>query len=72
MEVRSSGEWRKKEWEEEEEKAGWVNLYKAESRHGAWRDSIAPKHVARLSLATSKSLARVCQRGSLVAPKHVA
>jgi len=27
MEVRSSGEWRKKEWEEEEEEAGQVGLY---------------------------------------------
>ena len=27
MEVRSSGEWRKKEWEEEEEEAGGVGLY---------------------------------------------
>jgi len=27
MEVRSSGEWRKKEWEEEEEEAGWAGLY---------------------------------------------
>ena len=72
MEVGSSGEWRKKEWEEEEEKAGWVNLYKAESRHGAWRDSVAPKHVTRLSLATSDPLARVCQCGSSVALKHMA
>ena len=28
----------------------------------AWRDSVAPKHMARLSLATSGSLQRVCQR----------
>ena len=27
MEVRSSGEWRIKEWEEEEEEAGRVGLY---------------------------------------------
>jgi len=27
MEVGSSGEWRKKEWEEEEEEAGRVGLY---------------------------------------------
>ena len=46
MEVRSSGEWRKKEWEEEEEEAGRVGLYYAESRHGLWRDSVAPNHVA--------------------------
>ena len=48
------------------------NVYQAESRHGAWRDSVVPMHVARLSLATSGSLARVCQGGSSVAPKHVA
>jgi len=34
-----------KEWEEEEEEAG------------RWRDSVAPKHVARLSLAMSGPLA---------------
>ena len=44
----------------------------AESRHGAWRDSVAPKHVARLRLATSSAASRVCQRGSLVMSKHVA
>jgi len=27
MEVESSGEWRKKEWEKEEDEAGWVGLY---------------------------------------------
>ena len=27
MEVGSSGEWRKKEWEKEEDEAGWVGLY---------------------------------------------
>jgi len=27
MEVGSSGEWRKKEWEEKEEKAGRVDMY---------------------------------------------
>ena len=46
---------------------------------GEWRKKrmggegrVAPKHVARLSLATSGLLARVFQRGSSVAPKHVA
>ena len=34
--------------------------------------SLTRKHVARLSLATLGPLARVYQRGSLVAPKHVA
>ena len=34
-----------------EEDNGWrVGLYSVESRHGAWRDSVVPKHVARLSL----------------------
>ena len=45
MEVRSSGEWRKKEWEEEEKKADWVNLYKAESRQSMWRDLALPRQV---------------------------
>ena len=63
---------KKKEREVEEEAVQRVGLYSAESRHGAWRDSVAPKHVARLSLATSDPLARVCQRGSSVAPKHMA
>ena len=72
MEVGSSGEWRKKEWEKKEEEAVRADLYSAESRHAAWRDSVAPMHVARLSLATLGSLARVCQGGSSVAPKHVA
>ena len=72
MEVGSSGEWRKKEWERKEEKAVRADLYSTESRHAAWRDSVALKHVARLSLAMSGPLARVCQRGSSVAPKHVA
>ena len=62
----------KKEWEEEEDEAGRVGLYLAVSRHGAWCDSVASKHVARLSLATSDPLARVCQRGSSVAPNYVA
>ena len=35
MEVGSSGEWRKKEREKKEEKAGRVDLYLAESRHAA-------------------------------------
>ena len=48
------------------------NVYQAESRHGAWRDSVAPMHVARLSLATSAAWPRAFQRGILVAPKHVA
>ena len=48
------------------------NVYQAESRHGAWRDSVVPMHVARLSLATSAAWPRAFQRGSLVAPKHVA
>ena len=59
MEVESSGEWRKKEWEKKEEKAVRADLYSTESRHAAWRDSVALKHVARLSLATSGLLACV-------------
>ena len=47
-------------------------LYSAESRHGAWRDSVGPKYVARLRLAMSSAASRVCQCGSLVTPKHVA
>ena len=43
MEIGSSGEWRKKEWKEEEEEAGRVGLYYAESRHGTWRDSALPR-----------------------------
>ena len=43
MEVGSNGEWRKKEWEKKEEKAGRVDLYYAESRHAAWRDSALPR-----------------------------
>jgi len=27
MEVESSGEWRKKEWEKEEDEAVWADLY---------------------------------------------
>ena len=27
------------------------NVYQAESRHGAWRDSVAPMHVARLHVS---------------------
>jgi len=34
-------------------------LDKAESCHAAWRDSVAPKHVARLNLAMSAKLASV-------------
>ena len=48
------------------------NVYQAESRHGTWRDSVAPMHVDRPSLATSAAWPRAFQRGSLVAPKHVA
>jgi len=33
----------KKEWEKKEEKAGRVDLYYAESRHAAWRDSALPR-----------------------------
>jgi len=61
----------KKEREVEEEAVQRVGLYSAESRHGAWRDSVAPTHVARLSLATSVAWPQALQRGSLVAPKHV-
>ena len=49
--------------------AGWACI---KLSHATWRDSAAPKHVARLSLATSGPLAHACQRGSSVAPKHVA
>ena len=62
----------KKEREVEEDAVQRVGLYSAESRHGAWRDSVATMHVARLSLATSAAWPWVFQRGSLVAPKHVA
>ena len=62
----------KKEREVEKEAVQRVGLYSAESRHGAWRDSVAPKHVARLRLAMSSAASRVSQRGSLVTPKHVA
>ena len=72
MELRSGGELRKKEREVEEEAVQRVGLYSAESCRGAWRDSVAPKHVVRLHLATSSAASRVCQRGSLVTPKHVA
>jgi len=50
----------------------WAESKSAKSRHGAWRDSVPPKHVARLRLATSSAASRVCQRGSLITPKHVA
>jgi len=56
----------------EEEAVQRVGLYSAESRHGAWHDSVAPTHVARLSLATSAAWLQAFQRGSLVTPKHVA
>jgi len=56
----------------EEEAVQRVGLYSAESRHGTWRDSVAPTHMARLSLATSAAWPRALHRGSLVAPKHVA
>ena len=36
----------KKEREVEEDAVQRVGLYSAESRHGAWRDSVAPTHVA--------------------------
>ena len=36
-----------------------------------WRDSVVPKHVARLCLATSSAASRLSQRGSLVTPKHL-
>ena len=42
----------------EEEAVQRVGLYQAESRHGAWRDSVVPMHVARLSLATSAAWPR--------------
>ena len=72
MELRSGGEGRKEEREVEEKAVQRVGLYSAESRHGAWRDSVAPKHVARLRLATSSAASCVCQRGNLVTLKHVA
>ena len=48
------------------------NVYQAELRHGAWRDSVATMHVARLSLATSAAWPRAFQRGSLIAPRSLA
>ena len=41
----------KKEYTNRKEKGGLgflvgPNVYQAESRHGAWRDSVTPKHVA--------------------------
>ena len=71
MEVGSSGEWREKNRRRRKRRlAGWacIRLSRA-TVHDA---TVAPKHVARLSLSTSGPLARVCQRGSSVAPKHVA
>jgi len=37
----------------------WAESKSAESRHGALRDLVAPKHVARLRLATSSAASRV-------------
>jgi hypothetical protein len=67
-EVEEEGRWHgaqvgwgcsKKETKKEEDP---VKPYKAESRHDAWHDSVAPKHVARLNLAMSATFSGVAGR----------
>jgi hypothetical protein len=44
----------------------------SESRHAAWRDSVAPGHVARLTRHLSSGRRAPGRRGASVAPGHVA